>query len=162
MGGGAPSVLTYWQLLTLPFRGAFAAAGSNVAALAPLLLYAGCAQWTFVYDTIYAHQDRRDDSRLRLGSAAAWIGVDRSRFVLGVVAAGGVSAWAAAGVCAGLAWPWMVAVATAATHLLWQVSSARWDDGGNLTRRFVSNQTVGSILFIGAVAGRCKQKQTDE
>lgn len=35
--------------------------------------YLGGALWTIWYDTIYAFQDRRDDTRLNLGSMARWI-----------------------------------------------------------------------------------------
>ncbi len=134
------------------------AQASAHSALAPLYLYVGCALWTVVYDTIYAHQDRRDDARLRLGSTARLIGPERSRTVLGMLAVGAVSAWTAAGLAAGLAWPWAAAVAASAAHLAWQIGTAKWDDGANLTRRFVANQTVGAFLVVGALAGRVMQQ----
>ena len=31
-----------------------------------LPLYAGCVAWTLAYDTLYAHQDKRDDAALGL------------------------------------------------------------------------------------------------
>ena len=154
-----------WQLLTLPFKeedDQVKKEGGHHGATAPLFFYAGCVLWTIFYDTIYAHQDRRDDTRLNLGNAARWIGVGRSRLILSLVAAGAVSAWTTAGIVAGLAWPWAAAVATVSGHFAWQISTARWDDGPNLTRRFVSNQTVGIILVSGAVAGRWLQKDEDD
>lgn len=38
--------------------------------LPAVLLYAGCVAWTVSYDTIYAHQDKRDDAALGLRSSA--------------------------------------------------------------------------------------------
>ena len=75
-----------------------------------------------------------------------------------MLAVGAVSAWTAAGLAAGLAWPWAAAVAASAAHLAWQIGTAKWDDGANLTRRFVANQTVGAFLVVGALAGRFMQQ----
>jgi len=149
-------------LLAAPF-GAAAVRGAGGArdardAAAPLFLFAGCALWTVVYDTIYAHQDRRDDARLGLRSSALWIGPARSRAVLGALAGGAVAAWAAAGAAAGLAWPWAAAVAAAAAHLAWQVRTADWDCAASLTRRFVANHHVGALLVAGALGGRALSK----
>jgi 4-hydroxybenzoate polyprenyltransferase len=49
----------------------FAASAGHVTVPA-LLLYAGSVCWTVSYDTIYAHQDKRDDAKLQLKSTALW------------------------------------------------------------------------------------------
>ncbi|NQY82554.1 MAG: UbiA family prenyltransferase, partial [Alphaproteobacteria bacterium] len=40
----------------------------------PLLLYLGCICWTVAYDTVYALQDRSDDSRMGIRSLALTLG----------------------------------------------------------------------------------------
>jgi hypothetical protein len=39
-----------------------------------LPLYAAAVSWTVVYDTLYAHQDKKDDARLGLRSTALTFG----------------------------------------------------------------------------------------
>lgn len=39
-----------------------------------LPLYTAAVSWTVVYDTLYAHQDKRDDARLGLRSTALTFG----------------------------------------------------------------------------------------
>ena len=64
-----------------------------------------------------------------------------------------VAGFAGAGHAAGMGWPFFAGVAATAAHLGWQVGTARLDDRLNLTKRFVSNQHVGLLVFLGAVAG---------
>ncbi len=47
-----------------------------------LLLYAAGVFWTLGYDTIYAHQDKKDDVLIGIKSLALYLG-DRSRFWIG-------------------------------------------------------------------------------
>ena len=146
-GGGSVHTPSLAGLLVAPFS-------ASAAAAAPVALFAGCALWTVVYDTLYAHQDVRDDKRLGLKSTAILIGPGRSRVVLGTLAVGAVGAWTVAGVAAQLSWPWFVSVAGAGAHLAWQLGTARWEDGKNLSARFVSNKYVAVMLFVGALSGR--------
>ena len=39
-------------------------------------------------------------------------------------------------------------------YLAWQLGTARWDDGKNMSARFVSNKHVAVMLFFGALGGR--------
>ena len=146
-GGGTVHVSSLADLMLSPFS-------ASAAAAAPIALFTGCALWTVVYDTLYAHQDVRDDKRLGLKSTALLIGPARSRVVLGTLAVGAVGAWTVAGVAAQLSWPWFVSVAGAGAHLAWQLGTARWDDGKNMSARFVSNKHVAVMLFFGALGGR--------
>jgi 4-hydroxybenzoate polyprenyltransferase len=127
---------------------------SSPEAAAVLPLYLGCACWTVVYDTLYAHQDREEDRALRLKSTALLLGVEGSRGALlaGTAAAG--AGWLAAGHLAGLGAPAALGAGAATAHLAWQVATAQWDDRANLQERFVSNQTTGALLLGGIVAGK--------
>ena len=122
-----------------------------------LLLFAGAVGWTVVYDTLYAHQDRRDDRRLGLRSTALWMGRTHTRPVLSAVAVASAGLWSLAGVGADLGWPFYAAVAGACTHMLWQSATADVDDARNLQRRFLSNTRVGWAMLAGIVVARRTQ-----
>lgn len=150
---GAAGVDAVSQLLSSA-AGIGGIAGSTLAAAG--CLYGGAALWTIVYDTIYAHQDKGDDAALGLKSTALLF-ADRSRAVLTAMALGSGAAWAAAGVAAGLAWPYFIAAAASTGHQLWQVRTADFNDRLNLTARFVSNKHIGWMMLAGIVAGRLMQ-----
>jgi 4-hydroxybenzoate polyprenyltransferase len=123
-------------------------------AAAVLPLYLGCAAWTVVYDTLYAHQDREEDRALRLKSTALLLGVEGSRPALLAGAAAAGAGWLCAGHLAGLGAPFVVGAGAATAHLAWQVATADWGDRANLGARFVSNQWTGALLLAGIVGGK--------
>jgi 4-hydroxybenzoate polyprenyltransferase len=150
-GGGAPSVApsgAFWDLL---HHAVVEGAAGGV-----LPFYLGCAAWTVVYDTLYAHQDREEDAALGLRSTAVWLGDGRAANVaaLGALTAAAGALWAAAGAAAGMGAPFFVGAGAATAHVGWQVATARFDDRANLGARFVSNKWAGGLLLAGAVAGR--------
>ncbi|KAL1988056.1 hypothetical protein VTN96DRAFT_1087 [Rasamsonia emersonii] len=53
---------------------------------ATLSLFGACAIWTIIFDTIYAHQDRRDDVRAGVRSLAVLLG-ERTKLALSMLAA---------------------------------------------------------------------------
>lgn len=124
---------------------------------AMLPLYAGGIAWTIVYDTIYAHQDKADDSKLGLKSTALLFGEHSKAVLTGFACAAGAG-WAASGAMlpAGMAMSpvYMAAVAGCTGHLLWQVHTADWDDRQSCNDRFVSNMWLGGLLMAGIVAGK--------
>jgi 4-hydroxybenzoate polyprenyltransferase len=123
-------------------------------ALAVLPLYLGCACWTVVYDTLYAHQDREEDRALQLKSTALLLGKEGSRSALMAGTAGAGGLWLLAGHLAGLGLPFALGAGAATAHLAWQVSTAEWDNKHNLAERFLSNSTTGALLLGGVVAGK--------
>lgn len=150
----APAASEAMSQLLASASGIGGLAGSTLAAAG--CLYGGAALWTIVYDTIYAHQDKGDDAALGLKSTALLF-ADRSRAVLTALALGSGAAWTAAGVAAGLAWPYFVGAAACTAHQLWQVRTADFSDRLNLTARFVSNKHVGWLMLAGIIAGRLMQ-----
>ena len=54
-----------------------------------LPLYASGVCWTLVYDTIYAHQDKRDDARVGIRSTALTFGAANRTYLAGFAAANG-------------------------------------------------------------------------
>jgi 4-hydroxybenzoate polyprenyltransferase len=119
-------------------------------------LYTSGVTWTLVYDTIYAHQDKKDDAKLQLHSTALSFGSndDAQRLILHGLAAVTWMQWIWAGYNAmeHVALPfYSVGVTLAYIHLVWQIQTANFNDPHNLAERFRGNSTTGAIVF-GAIA----------
>jgi len=116
-----------------------------------LLLYAGGIAWTLGYDTIYAHQDKEDDALVGVKSSALRLGARTRPWLSGFYAlAAGL--FLAAGLIAGLGWPFAVGVAAVALLFAWQVATLDMDHPGNCLARFKSNRYVGWGLLVGILA----------
>jgi len=147
---------TYWPQawLGLTFNwGALMGWAAVTGGLAwpPVLLYAAGLCWTLGYDTIYAHQDKEDDALIGVKSSALKLGA-RTRPWLAVFYAAAATLLAAAGLAAGLGWPFLLAVAAVAAHFAWQLASLDTEDAGGCLMRFKSNRFVGWIVLAGLLA----------
>jgi 4-hydroxybenzoate polyprenyltransferase len=121
-------------------------------------LYGSGVAWTLVYDTLYAHQDKRDDAKLGLKSTALTFGEHGTKPILTACAVVAWGGWTMAGYNCGLGYlmeaPYYYAgVSAAGAHLLWQIQSADLNDAENLAYRFRSNNVVGWIVFGSCIAG---------
>ncbi len=148
--------VTFWPqfVLGLAFNwGALLGWAAVRADIAPpaLLLYAGGIMWTLGYDTIYAHQDRRDDVGAGIKSTARRLGLGSKPWLYGFYA-GAVALFAAAGHTAGLGWPFRIGLALGAAQLFWQVADVDLDDAGDCLRKFKSNRLFGWLIFAAAIA----------
>lgn len=116
-------------------------------------LYGSGIAWTLVYDTLYAHQDKVDDSKLGLKSTALHF-ADGTKPILHGFSALALMNWVAAGYALDFASPLYYCGCVAAySHLAWQVHTAELDNPSNLAQRFKSNNQVGAIMFATCVAG---------
>jgi 4-hydroxybenzoate polyprenyltransferase len=115
------------------------------------LLYAGCIAWTIGYDTIYAHQDSRDDAVIGLRSTALRFGKDTGLWLTGLYGAALV-AWVAACLLAGAAWPVLVALAGVGLQMLWQIATLDTSNPANCLERFQSNKVVGWLFAFGLLS----------
>ncbi len=116
---------------------------------AAVLLYAGAVAWTIGYDTIYAHQDRDEDSILGLKSTALRFGRS-TRTWLAVFYSVAWLAITAAGVMAHAGTAFLLGMVAAGAHLAWQVLTLDIDDPENCLERFRSNRDFGALVF-GAI-----------
>ena len=131
-------------------------------------LYFSGVTWTLVYDTIYAHQDAKEDAKLGLKSTALTFGSDekqQKRILHGLAALTYVQ-WLLLGYnCSMLddstttsAFAFLpyyaLGVSTAYGHLVWQIQTAELNNPQNVAERFRSNTTVGAIVFGSIVAGK--------
>ena len=147
---------TYWPQawLGLTFNwGALMgwAAATGGLAWPPLLLYAAGLCWTLGYDTIYAHQDKEDDALIGVKSTALKLGA-RTRPWLAAFYGATAALLAAAGLAAGLGWPFLLAVAAIAAHFAWQLAGLDTENPSGCLMRFKSNRYVGWILLAGLLA----------
>lgn len=150
--------ITYWPQawLGLTFNWAALCGWAAVTgALAPpaFLLYAAGFFWTLGYDTIYAHQDKDDDVKIGVKSAALAL-AGRTRPVVAVFYGLTIALLGAAGVLLELSWMFSAGLALAALHLAWQVRTVDINDSPNCLKRFKSNRDFGALVMIAILAGK--------
>ncbi|CAN5434091.1 4-hydroxybenzoate octaprenyltransferase [soil metagenome] len=146
--------ITWWPQawLGLVFSWAALVGWSEIAGslTAPgLTLYAGSILWVIGYDTIYALQDREDDSLIGVRSSALRMG-KRVRPGVALFYAGALACWAAA--------IWQVrpeplallALLPMALHLGWQVATLK-EDGADPLAKFRSNRFAGLLMFLACL-----------
>jgi 4-hydroxybenzoate polyprenyltransferase len=149
--------ITYWPQLFLGLNFNWGAllgwtAVTGRLGWPPLLLYIGGIFWTLGYDTIYAHQDKEDDARIGVKSSALALG-PRTRSGLFTFYSVAVALWAAAGVSAGLGFPFRAALGACVVQLFWQAARVDTDNPADCLAKFRSNRLVGWLLFAGIAAG---------
>jgi 4-hydroxybenzoate polyprenyltransferase len=118
-----------------------------------LPLYLAGVNWSLVYDTIYAHQDKDDDAKVGIGSTALTLG-DRTKPALAAFAAAQAACLLAAGGAAGCGAAFQAAVAAGAAHQAWQIVSADLNNRPDCMAKFVSNKWYGAIIYAGIFADR--------
>jgi len=124
-------------------------AGDRLDVLAAL--YAGSVFWCIGYDTIYALQDREDDSLIGIGSSALSLGRHLRAGVSGFYGAA-LALWALAF--------WLLrpdplvllALAPIALHLAWQAITLSPGQDGNALTRFRANRFAGLLLALACWA----------
>ena len=115
---------------------------------APVLMYWGAYCWCIGYDTVYGHQDQRDDAIIGVRSTSRTFG-PYSRAIIaglygGAVLLVGLSLWSA-----GASLPGYVGLAAFAAHLAQQVVRLDPDNPALCLRLFRSNRDAGALLFFG-------------
>jgi 4-hydroxybenzoate polyprenyltransferase len=139
-------------------------------------LYVAGIAWTVVYDTLYAHQDKKDDAKLGLKSTALTFGDRWTKPILTGCTGVAWGGWMMAGYHCGFGttadvvtlsallgqegdiasattaafaaqYAYYAGVSAAASHLLWQIYTADLQNANNLAYRFKSNNLVGWIVF---------------
>lgn len=150
--------VTHWPQLFLGLAfnwGALLGWAAVQGGLAPsaFLLYLGGIFWTLGYDTVYAHQDRRDDVGAGVKSTARALGLGSKPWLHSFHAAA-IALFAWSGYAAGMAWPFYAGLAVAAGQLAWQVIDVDLDDAKDCLAKFKSNRLFGWLVFSAAVAAR--------
>ncbi|XP_058403387.1 4-hydroxybenzoate polyprenyltransferase, mitochondrial isoform X1 [Diceros bicornis minor] len=160
--------ITYWPQLALGLTfnwgallGWSAVKGSCDPSVCLPLYFSGI-MWTLIYDTIYAHQDKKDDALIGLRSTALRFREDTKQWLSGFSVAM-LGALSLVGVSSGQTVPYYTALAAVGAHLAHQIYTLDIHRPEDCWDKFTSNRTVGLIIFLGIVLGNLwKQKKTDE
>ncbi|TFK44807.1 4-hydroxybenzoate polyprenyl transferase [Crucibulum laeve] len=149
--------ITYWPqaVLGLAFNwgamlGWSAVAGTvdwNVA----VPLYAGGVCWTLVYDSIYAHQDKRDDVNVGIRSTALLFG-PQSRPIIGGLSLSTLSLISYAGYLNHQGEPFYLGIGLAALQLARVVYRTDFDSRASCWKGFVGCGWSGFWIWMGALA----------
>lgn len=119
---------------------------------ATVLLYAGGIFWTLGYDTIYAHQDIKDDAIVGVKSSARRLGENTLTYVRFFYMCASLC-WIAAGWAANYSMIYIAAIMVIFMLLLKQVCSVSLSDPKSCQDAFISNRKIGAWLFIACIIG---------
>jgi 4-hydroxybenzoate polyprenyltransferase len=155
--------ITYWPqvVLGLAFNwGALLGSSAMLGATnwpVALPLYASGVCWTLVYDTIYAHQDKKDDIKIGVKSTALRFG-ERTPEYLAAFSTGMVSMLALAGYMNDQG-PlfYALSVGGAAAHLAWQLKTVDYENPVDCWSKFASNKWTGALVMSGIAADYVQQ-----
>lgn len=117
------------------------------------MVFAATIVWAIAYDTIYAIQDRDDDRRIGVRSAALFFG--SSTWIAVSLALGTmVALLGAAGLQTGIGWPYFLVLGAVSVFFAMQGRRLR----GALTpsqafQMFQAHVWVGLAIFVGLIAG---------
>mmetsp|Transcript_70902 Transcript_70902/g.224469 ORF Transcript_70902/g.224469 Transcript_70902/m.224469 type:complete len:255 (-) Transcript_70902:48-812(-) len=151
--------ITYWPQAFLGLTinwGAlmgWAAVHGDLHLPAVLPLYAGGLFWTLAYDTIYAHQDKKDDVTAGVKSSALRLG-DSTKAACTAFAAASTAGMVAAGLGSDAGAAYYVGAGAFGLHMLWQVHSVDLDNGADCMSKFVSNKWAGGLPFAGIMVDK--------
>uniref|UniRef100_A0A8D8V2A4 4-hydroxybenzoate polyprenyltransferase, mitochondrial n=1 Tax=Cacopsylla melanoneura TaxID=428564 RepID=A0A8D8V2A4_9HEMI len=125
----------------------------------PLYLSGIC--WTIVYDTIYAHQDRKEDVALGLKSTAILFG-DKTKLYLSGFGGIMMSSLVTCGMLSAQTWPYFLSLSLVGTHLASQIYQLDIGNREDCGKTFVSNKYIGLILMSGIVLGNLMKSEKNK
>ncbi len=116
-----------------------------------LSLWSSSFCWVVFYDTIYAHQDKKDDILVGIKSTALKWG-EESKTMMSWFAVGQVGLLGLAGICNGQG-PifFLVSVLGGAAHLRYITQKVNLDDAANCWMWFKRSVWTGGIIWAGIV-----------
>lgn len=117
-----------------------------------LPLYFSGVMWTLIYDTIYAHQDKKDDIKVGVMSTALRFQAQTKPWLSGFTVAM-ISGLTLTGVNAGQTLPYYAVLSTVAIHLAHQIYTLDINKPEDCWKKFVSNRNLGLLLFFGIITG---------
>ncbi|XP_050801155.1 4-hydroxybenzoate polyprenyltransferase, mitochondrial isoform X1 [Gopherus flavomarginatus] len=127
-----------------------------------LPLYFSGVMWTLIYDTIYAHQDKRDDMVIGVKSTALRFNENTRQWLSGFSVAM-LMGLSVAGINCEQTFLYYTAVAAIGAHLAHQIYTLDIHKPEDCWQKFTSNRTIGLLLFIGIVTGNLwKRKDPKE
>ncbi|WP_341822834.1 4-hydroxybenzoate octaprenyltransferase [Wolbachia endosymbiont (group A) of Clivina fossor] len=125
----------------------------NQISIESLLFYIGCVFWTLSYDTIYAHQDKKDDEKLGMKSTALYFG-DTTKSWLKRFYLISLMTWLYAGILSSLNNIFYIALLAVGFIFHRQYKNFNPDDPSQCMSIFKNNSYVGLLLFFGILLDR--------
>ena len=123
----------------------------DVIELPAVLLYMGGIFWTLGYDTIYAHQDKRDDAMIGVKSTALRLG-DKTVPVTRVFYLLAGALWGFAGYVSGAGLFFYGFLLIVLCHFLWQIKSVSIHDPLSCRKIFISNAyQLGFLMWLACL-----------
>ncbi len=116
--------------------------------LSPILLYIGAIFWTVGYDTIYAHQDKDDDSLIGVKSTALKFGDNSKLWVAGFYALSFILISVAILTDKQTTTPLIITLSILALHFAWQMKSWNPYNKESSLKIFRSNRDAGLIILL--------------
>ena len=152
--------ITWWPQLFLGFAFNWgvlmgSAAVTEGIGFSHIFAYIGGIFWTLAYDTIYAHQDKKDDVLIGVKSTALLFDQDSFKWVSLFYALSLAFLWLAGwaegdGLGRGYEWGLLIAAMFAFVQMiLWKP-----DDPENCLRRFKANREFGFIVLVAIILGK--------
>ncbi|CAG4974583.1 unnamed protein product [Colias eurytheme] len=117
-----------------------------------LPLYTAALAWTVLYDTIYAHQDKLDDSRIGVKSTALTFG-EHTKPALSCALLLSLAGFSMAGYAAELGALYYAGLGAYAGHAGRQIYTLNPDNPEDCANKFKSNAWVGLIILMGILGG---------
>ncbi|KAM9330513.1 4-hydroxybenzoate polyprenyltransferase, mitochondrial [Gastrophryne carolinensis] len=117
-----------------------------------LPLYVSGVLWTLVYDTIYAHQDKKDDVVIGVKSTALRFN-DQTKAWLSGFSVAMLAGLTLTGLSCHQTFPYYTAVALIGGHLAHQIYTLDINNAEDCWKKFSANRTVGFLLLLGIIFG---------
>ena len=117
-----------------------------------ILIYIGGIFWTLAYDTIYAHQDKKDDLLSGIKSSAIALG-DKSRLWVSIFYCFSIIFFTLAGYSSGGELLFYLAMILPISYIVWQIKIWDPNDQKNSLIIFKSNRNFGVLLAFSYILG---------
>ncbi len=118
----------------------------------PVMLYLAAFFWTLGYDTIYAHQDKKDDALVGIKSTALLFG-QRSKFWVGLFYTATMLFLILSFWLAGFGLLSFALLILPALHFMWQLINWDIDDAEDSLEVFKSNRMLGLLVLLAIAVG---------
>lgn len=119
----------------------------------PILLpiYLGSICWTLFYDTVYAHQDKVDDSFIGVKSTALMLGTNTKNFLYQMSGCMYLSL-TTAGLLTGQLWPYYLSLLFTSMFQMNMIRTVNLDNPSLCWNVFDQQKYIGLLILVGVLA----------
>lgn len=144
--------ITYWPQLFLGFTFNYGVllgylTYNDTISTSCLCLYVAGIFWTLGYDTIYAHQDKKDDALIGVKSTALLF-KEKTPYFLVIVYTMTIGLIFISGYLENRNYVFYMLMNVALLQLIWQITTLELNNGQDCQKKFESNIIFGLIVFF--------------